>query len=183
MLKDGLYEQVINKKLDTVKTTLTSDKIKYVDEPEIPFPQADSFKRVINLCELINDSEVTAEKITEEFEFDPRQTQYYTRAAMYLGLIDKCSEGKHVTYKLSAIGKEIMKMKYVQRQLEFVKLILFHKVFHVSFVQYLYAGRQLSKKEVVAFMKSHTVSEILANIKFWGDDYSYLAEEMKDADS
>ena len=42
---------------------------------------------------------------------------------MYLGLIDKCSEGKHVTYKLSAIGKEIMKMKYVQRQLEFVMLI------------------------------------------------------------
>ena len=130
-----------------------SAKIKYVDEPEIPFPQADSFKRVINLCELINDSEVTAEKITEEFEFDPRQTQYYTRAAMYLGLIDKCSEGKHVTYKLSAIGKEIMKMKYVQRQLEFVKLILSHKVFHISFSQYLYAGRQLTKKEVVAFMK------------------------------
>ena len=46
-----------------------------------------------------------------------------------------------------------MKMKYVQRQLEFVKLILSHKVFHVSFVKYLYAGRQLSKKEVVAFMK------------------------------
>lgn len=49
--------------------TDVSDKIKYVDEPEIPFPQADSFKRVINLCELINENEVTAEKITEEFEF------------------------------------------------------------------------------------------------------------------
>ena len=52
---------------------------------------------------MINENEVTAEKITEEFEFDSRQTQYYTRAAMYLGLIDKCSEGKHVAYKLSTI--------------------------------------------------------------------------------
>lgn len=38
-------------------------------------------------------------------------------------------------------------------------------------------------EEVIAFMKSHGLSEILANAKYWGDDYSYLAKEMEDADS
>lgn len=38
-------------------------------------------------------------------------------------------------------------------------------------------------EEVIAFMKSHGLSEILANTKYWGDDYSYLAKEMEDADS
>lgn len=133
--------------------TNISDEVQYVDEPEIPFPQADSFKRVINLCELISDNEVTAADITSEFEFDPRQTQYYTRAAMYLGLIDKYFIDKQVKYKLSLLGLRIMSMKYVQRQLEFVKLILSHKVFHISFVHYLYLGRQLYRKEVVKYMK------------------------------
>ncbi len=143
-----------------------SKEIEYVDEPKIPFPQADSFKRIINLCELINDNEVTAEKITEEFEFDPRQTQYYTRAAMYLGLIDKCSKGKNIVYKLSSIGEETMKMKYVQRQLEFVKLILSHKVFNISFKQFLCAGSPPSKKEVVALMKKCNLYNIKSEETF-----------------
>ena len=46
-----------------------------------------------------------------------------------------------------------MKMKYVQRQLEFVKLILSHKVFNISFKQFLCVGRPLSKKEIVILMK------------------------------
>ncbi|MFR7881158.1 MAG: hypothetical protein ACLU5J_06575 [Christensenellales bacterium] len=43
-------------------------KLAYVDEPrKYHFHELSSFKRVINLCELINENEVTAEKITEEF--------------------------------------------------------------------------------------------------------------------
>lgn len=37
--------------------------------------------------------------------------------------------------------------------------------------------------EVIAFMKSHTLSEILANTVLWGADFSYLEEEIKHADS
>ena len=38
------------------------EKTKIVREPEIPFPQANSFKRVINLCELLNESELTRDE-------------------------------------------------------------------------------------------------------------------------
>ena len=38
-------------------------------------------------------------------------------------------------------------------------------------------------EEVVAFIKSHTLSEILANTMLWGGDYSYLTKEIEHADS
>jgi hypothetical protein len=33
--------------------------------------------------------------------------------------------------------------------------------------------------EVVAFMREHSVDEILANEALWGQDLSFLAEEIK----
>lgn len=62
---------------------------KFYEEPDIPFPQADCFERVINLCELLLDEPKTKSEITENYAFDERQTNYYTDAARYLGLVDK----------------------------------------------------------------------------------------------
>jgi len=67
-----------------------------VREPEIPFPQADSFRRIINLCELLNKSYLTKNEITANYYFDPRQSNYYTDAGRYLGLIGAFND----TFKL-----------------------------------------------------------------------------------
>ncbi|MDR2047036.1 MAG: transcriptional regulator [Clostridiales bacterium] len=53
-------------------------------EPQIPFPQADSFERVINICELLNEQELSRNDVTEQYAFDARQTNYYTDAARFL---------------------------------------------------------------------------------------------------
>ncbi len=136
-------------------------KVKIVSEPKVPFPQADSFKRIINLCELIEDKEMTAAEITNKYEFDPRQTSYYTRACMYLGLIEKSDNN---TYRLSTLGKEIFKKKYVQRQLDIVELILSHKVFNLCFFELINSGHSLERKTVVNYMKKcdlyHIESEV-----------------------
>ena len=68
------------------------DSVPIIDEPEISFPQADSFERVINLCELLNEHPMTKDNITINYAFDERQTNYYTDAARYLGLVDKQKE-------------------------------------------------------------------------------------------
>lgn len=39
------------------------DSIQVVKEPELPFPQADSFERVINLCELLKQKDLFAKMI------------------------------------------------------------------------------------------------------------------------
>lgn len=59
-----------------------------MEEPKLPFPQADSFERVINLCELLKQKGfISKNDITQNYDFDYRQTNYYSSAARYLGLI------------------------------------------------------------------------------------------------
>ncbi len=76
--------------IEDIQTVLRSTTI--IKEPRVPFPQADSFERVINLCELLNGQELSRNDVTEQYAFDARQTNYYTDAARYLGLIEKSRE-------------------------------------------------------------------------------------------
>ena len=99
-------------------------------EPQIPFPQADRFERVINLCELLQNSPLTDDEITEVYAFDSRQTGYYTNAARYLGLIEKETELGIIKYKLTEKGRNIIKKDFKNRQLAFCKCILQHKIFY-----------------------------------------------------
>ena len=86
-----------NYSFESVEITLADivdilNGVNIVEEPQIPFPQADSFKRVINLLELLNERERTKDEITTNYAFDERQSNYYTDAGRYLGLIDKRRE-------------------------------------------------------------------------------------------
>lgn len=61
-------------------------------EPKIPFPQADNFPRIIDLLGLLADKNLDKDTITTNYDFDERQTNYYTSAGMYLGLIEKYND-------------------------------------------------------------------------------------------
>lgn len=114
--------------------TDVADKISaYVSEPQVSFPQADSFERVINICELLESHELSRDDVTQEYAFDIRQTNYYTDAARYLGLVDKRYDGRKPIYFLSERGQRLMKLSYKQRQLALCKSILEHRVFHIVF--------------------------------------------------
>ncbi len=126
----------------------------YIDEPEISFPQADKFERVINLCELLCDSDMSKGTITEKYAFDPRQTDYYTNAAVYLGLADKTRlSGGGFLVRLSSRGREILRKKYKQRQLEFCNLILRHRVFAKTLERYFLKNAMPSADEIIEIMK------------------------------
>lgn len=109
----------------------------FVPEPCIPFPQADAFERVINICELLEAQPLSRDDVTEEYAFDIRQTNYYTDAARYLGLVERHynhPDGRKPIYILSALGRMIMGLSYKKRQLALCKCILEHKVFHEAFL-------------------------------------------------
>lgn len=124
-----------------------------VSEPAISFPQADSFERVINLCEILNMKEMSRNDVTEQYDFDTRQTNYYTDAARYLGLLTKKTEYNTVVYSITKKGKRILSLGYKQRQLEFCRCILSHKVFNELFRIYLRRGIMPSTNETVNVMK------------------------------
>lgn len=131
-----------------------------VSEPEIAFPQADNFKRVINLCELLAEGEKTRGEITLNYAFEPRQTNYYTDAGRYLGLVEKRSENRIHVYSLTEEGRNILRLKYKARQLKFVELILRHNVFKETLKKCLVYGAMPSKTEIVSIMKSSNLYNI-----------------------
>ncbi len=130
--------------------------ISTTNEPDgIPFPQADSFKRVINICELLNENEfLTREEITYNYDFDIRQTNYYTDACRYLGLVGKEREqNEGVKYFLTEKGKNIFRLHIKKRNLFFAKCILEKRVFYEVFRKYLSELEIPSKNEIVVIMK------------------------------
>lgn len=103
------------------------------EEPAVPFPQADNFERIINLCELLDRKPLSREELTQKYAFDIRQTNYYTDAARYLGLIEKKNENNRPYYVLTRQAKQILSYGYRNRQLAFCRCILSHKVFFDAF--------------------------------------------------
>lgn len=152
-----IYDGAIN--LEIIQQTL--NEVQIVPEPEIPFPQADSFDRVINLCELLNDNTfLSKENITENYDFDKRQTNYYTDAGRYLGLVDKRNEDGEIRYYLSSLGEKLFKFSIAKRQIEFTKTILSHLAFNKTLLLYFEKASSPNKEEIVQIMKTSNLYNI-----------------------
>ncbi|MFW6017171.1 MAG: type II restriction enzyme [bacterium] len=118
--------------------------IEIVDEPKIPFPQADRFERVIDLFETLSENSLSVEGISLHYDFDYRQAQYYSRACMYLGL----AINNKGFIEISKHGKNVMKKKKRERYLYITKLILQHKPFYELLELYLKKHGSVTKHEI-----------------------------------
>jgi len=162
VVQEGSFNiEALSKIIETTKT---------IKEPEIPFPQADSFERVINLCELLKQKEfMTKEEITQNYDFDARQTDYYINAGKYLGLIDMGSDqisgqmGSFLTTK----GKQVFNLNIFDRQKEFVKLIVSHNAFKETLKLHLDDGEIPNKEAIIEIMKHSNLYNI-------GSDSTYF---------
>ena len=131
-----------------------------VDEPKVPFPQADKFERVINLCELVSAHELSRTDVTERYDFDARQTNYYTDAARYLGLLEKRKDGGIPTYSVSGFGQRILNLGFKQRQLAYCNSILSHKTFNSTLRLYFQSGVMPSTNEIIGIMKQSNLYQV-----------------------
>ena len=135
-------------------------------EPTVPFPQADKFERVINICELLNEKILTRDDVTATYAFDARQTNYYTDAARYLGLLEKSKVNGAVTYELSDHGRKILSRGFKERQLNFCKRILSHKVFADTLKLYFERGTMPSTAEIISLMKDANLYNVAGESTF-----------------
>ncbi|WP_455586797.1 type II restriction enzyme [Bacteroides sp.] len=152
-------------------------KVNSVAEPtNVPFPQADSFARIINLCEIINsekDKIISKEDLgtnydfTEKASFDDRQVDYYTNAAIYLGLISKVSgDDGCLSYTLTEDSRALFDLHIQARQLRFAEIILKHKAFRKTLELYLKKAEVPSKAEVVPIMKESNLYNVNSDSTF-----------------
>lgn len=190
LVKSQRYS-IINKELTTeyVKGLLTK-VLPELNSQGAPFPQADDFSRVVNLCEeLQNSSSIDLQsedvegaklglfksEIADIYDFTPRQADYYANAAKYLGLVH-ISNG-HV--KLSDLGVEIMQMPLRKRQVKFAELILSSEPFRKVMLAYLNNSGIVSIKDVRSIVStckidnlsvgSNTFNRRCSTIKSWVD--------------
>lgn len=140
------------------------------EEPEISFPQADLMSRVVNLVELLYEKPMTKQDITTFYSFDERQTNYYTDAGRYLGLVDKIdkahSPSGEILFQLSRRGRNIMSMAYRERQLAIATQILSHRVFYETLKLCLQCGEMPSRRTVVQIMKQSNLYHVQSDVTY-----------------
>lgn len=61
---------------------------------------------------LYEKTELTRDDITANYDFDVRQTNYYTDAGCYLGLISRAKTQGVVPYALTDRGQRLFTLKY-----------------------------------------------------------------------
>lgn len=157
----GFNLEVLSQIIDTTKT---------IKELEIPFPQADSFERIINLCELLNQKEfISKEEITQNYDFDSRQTDYYSNAGKYLGLIDTRRDivTGQIGCFLTAKGMQVFNLNLIDRQKEFVKLIISHSAFKESLKLHLIKGEMPDKELIVEILKRSRLYNVVSDSTFY----------------
>lgn len=130
-------------------------------EPKIPFPQADKMSRIINLIELLHEKPMTKQDITSKYAFDERQTNYYTDAGRYLGLVEKehTSDGD-ILFRLSERGSHIMGLEYKERQLAIAEQILMHRVFNQMLKRHLKCGEMPDRQTTIQIMKNSNLYRV-----------------------
>ena len=134
-------------------------------EPGVPFPQANSFERVINLCELLSENELSEDDITSVYDFTDRQSGYYANAGRYLGLIEFQSRGDGLR-RLTDKGRELFTMDMRGRQLGLAVLILSHAVFSDCLNLYFEEGEFPSREIVAGLMENRGVYGITGRSTF-----------------
>lgn len=78
-------------------------ELSFVSPLGVPFPQADDFDRVIDIVALLIDGPKSKNDLAENYDFDPRQSDYYLNAAKYLGLVESLDDSTFGPSKLASV--------------------------------------------------------------------------------
>lgn len=115
---------------------------------EVPFPQADSFERVLDILSILSKGPQTAEEVQLEFMLDIRQAHYYLSAALFLHLIQREKDGNRYIFSLLPETEAIMEKRYHDRILYMAQRIIENVVFSKAFSYRLIEGSPMSREDV-----------------------------------
>lgn len=155
------YEKITQQDVDYVVKRAT----KFVPEPEVPFPQADDFTKVIDLLTYLYERDMTKDDIAEQLDFDKRQSDYYYNSCLYLGLANKYTNSEGTFATLNDKGREIIQLPYRQKRLALAELILQHEIFKEIYDKTVAEGK-VSKDYIVSRMKYHKLYNINSESTF-----------------
>ena len=150
-----LDEEII---LDDVKQIL--DSITIVNEPDLPFPQADSFDELITISEGLFQNIMYKEQIMRIYDLQPRKYNFYIAAGEYLGLFEKSKNDIFLSTK----GLKIFMKGEKEKNLSLVHLILEHKPFYDVFKMYLENDKIPYVNEIFEILKENKIYNISSDV-------------------
>lgn len=124
----------------------------------VPFPQADSFQKVIDLVGILIEEPRTVEDLANHFAFDPRQSDYYFNAAKYLGLADSQSDeeaGVEVRYATEK-AVNIFDLDYHDKYTALAREVFSIEPISTIYLRWTKSGERPSNEDVFkVFRDSH----------------------------
>ena len=119
----------------------------------IPFPQANDLDKVIDTVSIVNQGYENKEEISDIFEFDERQGDYYGNAARFIGILGKIDNKFYLTEE----GRNLLKISSPFKRAEYlVKLLVKRPVFHQLF------NSLVEKRFNIEALDSINISEIIS---------------------
>lgn len=149
---------------------------------EVTFPQANRFDRVIALVEILIEGQKDNESIAEEFGFDLRQSDYYGKAAEYLGLARRAGPGAWGTTELA---DRVFRQAPLDRNLALAELMLRDPTFNATFLDYCQNMEMPTQAEMESILIStggadkisgKTVGRRVGTVRSWITWLSSIAE-------
>jgi hypothetical protein len=111
----------------------------------ITFPQADDFQRVVDLVSYLLEAPRTVEDLASNYDFDPRQSDYYFNAAKYLGLAENLRGSDGTEYRVaSANAERIFQLPYSEKYTALGELVLSIDTVATLFLEQLKSGKKPS---------------------------------------
>ncbi len=157
LIKSKKYNLIRNEYyLETEYVLFDEVSINNVEGPleeniEIPFPQANDIRKVIDTIVAINIGIDNNSKLAEYYEFDIRQSSYYSNAASYLRFIE-INNGE---YKLTELGKSFINSGPAERRAKVANSLLSTPVLFEMSRRYFKLELIPSLDDIATIIKGH----------------------------
>lgn len=161
-----LYEEKQNEVTDLNDEILFDDvkqifdSVELINEPEIPFPQINSFNKLINISEGLFENIMCREEIIEIYDLHSRQYDFFISAGEYLGLFEKSEKNIF----LSTDGLKIFVKDKKEKFLSLINLILQHKPFYDVFNIYLEKNEIPDSNVIFEILKENNIYNITSDV-------------------
>ncbi|HET9959219.1 MAG TPA: AAA-associated domain-containing protein [Polyangiaceae bacterium] len=112
---------------------------------EVPFPQADDVRRVIDVLDAVSNGTSNRTELSKYYEFNERQSDYYANAAAFLGYLSRSDAG----FGLTPLGSEFVSLPMHERHRRFIERMAMLPVFR-EVLESLCSNRALPESDWTA---------------------------------
>mgnify|MGYP001420572784 FL=1 len=122
------------------------------------------------------ENDLSREYITSNYDFDVRQTNYYTTAGIYLGLIEKyVDENGQIMFTLTRAGRKIMSLKTKDKYLKLTECILVHEPFKQVLSEYFETSYPPERHRVIEIMKRCNIYNVHSESTYYRRSSTIMA--------